>query len=366
MWLYYHIRRPLAKFDQWLKVWERNRWKRLEARYLPPLRKWYYLTFRVSSKLYPSRLDLFSWALQAGGVIRKEFGKTLLADWKEKDKTPVTEIDRAINQLYIRKTKSRFKHVMVIGEEGYSRFGDSEVSSISLVTDEWDGTIPGMLGVVVTSTVASVLVNGVVMATIIHDPILKRTWFAEKGKGAFTWKGGRLQWFRMWLAEKGLAFLWKDRGLGRRLQVSDKPLENSINSLMWWAGSVGNLDEVRPQLDAIPGAHWHNFDAVAISGPLIAEGRMVSSTFGGTNPRETMAMERLVVEAGGYATDLFGGDLVYEEDPENPFVELRPIRGHIITNTYANWRRIRAMVARANMADEKRELVRAAANRFGL
>jgi fructose-1,6-bisphosphatase/inositol monophosphatase family enzyme len=339
-----YLRDSLLSLDQRLKKWERRKREILLLKYSRPVRNWFYLTFRVSSKRYPSRLQLFNLALKSGAIIRKEFGKEGKASWKE-DQTPVTTVDEGVSRLYSDEMSRKFKHVSVIAEEDWPRMGES---TTILVLDERDGTIPGMLGVTASTVVATVAVNGIPVSTLIHDPILRRTWFAEKGKGAYYWEGGWWQWFRMWLADRGLGFLFQDRASGRRLHVSDHPLEQSINSLMWWANSVGNLDAVRPQLNSIRGAQWHNFCAVAISGGWIAEGKMVASIFGGTNPRETIAMHLLVKEAGGFATDLFGCDLVYEVSRQSgTFGQLEPINGHIICNTVENLVRILNMVAQA-------------------
>lgn len=361
LYWYLWFMKPVVEADNRLRKWERKKWEDLYLRYAPSIRRWFYLTFRIRCNRYPSRHELFSLALKAGAIVRREFGKELEADWKE-DHTPVTQVDQAISRLYLQKMGQRFKHISVVGEEDWPRMGES---TTILVLDERDGTIPGMLGVTAATIVATVAVKGEPISTLIHDPILRRSWYAEQGKGAFCWRGGWFQWFRIWVSDMGLGFLFQDRGLGRRLHVSDQPLEDSINSLMWWADSEGNLDDVRPQLNEISGAQWHNFCAVAISGGLIAEGKMVASIFGGRHPRETIAMQLLVVEAGGFATDLFGGRLVYKVSRHaDDFGQLLPIRGHIITNTRENLFRILIMVAQVNRrggvfvpSDETLELV---------
>lgn len=245
--------------------------------------------------------------------MRANFASGMKCEWKE-DHTPLTVSDTSINQLVVEEFEREFPHITVTGEEG-SRAGDENEYEVLL--DPIDGTIPFGHGVPASTFCISVLKNRVPIAAVVHDPFLHRTWSAEKGKGT------KLN--------------------GEPVHISDQVhLARSTVSIMWWKGAIGNLDKVCGDL-VTSNVKWINLCSVAITGGLISSSDLEASIFPGEKAWETAAMQLLVEEAGGVATDLFGNKLVYGHQEHK-------IPGHIMSNGHIHDELV-AMVARANRAN---------------
>lgn len=260
---------------------------------------------------YPDRNCLVDLALVAGEIMRKAFAPGMKREWKE-DCTPVTESDIAINRLVIEQLERDYPHITVIGEEKSRIVEDGEYY---VLVDPIDGTIPFCCGIPASTFCISVIRNRVPIVAVIHDPYCNRTWSAEKGWGAML--------------------------NGEPVRVSEQgTLAQSTVSIIWWKGSIGNLNKVCDEL-VERNAKWLNLCSVAIIGGLISSGDMTASIFSGLKAWETAAMQLLVEEAGGVATDLYGNKLVYGPDLCIP--------GHVMSNRHIH-DDLLAMIARANPA----------------
>ena len=237
------------------------------------------------------------------------FASGMKREWKE-DGTPLTESDTTINRLVIAQLERDYPHITVIGEEE-SRI--VEGSEYLVLVDPIDGTIPFCQGIPVSTFCISVLKNGVPIIAVIHDPYCNRMWFAEKGFGAML--------------------------NGEPIRVSERAtLAQSTLSIVWWEGSIGNLDKACHEL-VDRKVKWLNLCSVAITGGLIASGDLAASIFPGQKAWETATMQLLVEEAGGVATDLNGNKLVYGKDLK--------IHGHVMSNGHIH-DDLLSIVARAN------------------
>lgn len=235
----------------------------------------------------------------AEGIARPEMLRAfaranLRREWKS-DNTPVTIADKKINYLVIKCLAKRFPQVSVIGEEERRMV---EGSRYTVLVDPIDGTVPFMCALPTSAFCLSVFDGHFPIIGLIHDPFLNRTWFAEKGKGAF---------------------------LGRkRIRVSDRRnVGQSVIALHFWSQTEYKLDEVRGQIAKDKGK-WLHPSSVGIFGGLIACGKVDASIAPCKEGWETGAMQVLVEEAGGKATDIHGDELLYDG-------EFR-VRGHIISN----------------------------------
>ncbi len=248
----------------------------------------------MSTKHFPDSTYLRCLGIKAGRTMRKAFKPGMKREWKE-DHTPLTKSDKAINRMVIADLKRDYPHITVIGEEESRIVKDSEYV---VLVDPIDGTIPFCQGIPAATFCISVLKNRVPIVAVVHDPYCKRTWYAEKGRGT------------MLNAEP--------------VRVSERAtLAQSTVSIMWWCGSIGNLDKVCREL-VERHVKWLNLCSVAITGGLIASSDLEASIFPGEKAWETAAMQLLVEEAGGVATDLYGNKLVYGEDLKIP--------GHIMSS----------------------------------
>jgi fructose-1,6-bisphosphatase/inositol monophosphatase family enzyme len=77
------------------------------------------------------------------------------------------------------------------------------------------------------------------------------------------------------------------------------------------------LGQVQASLENHPNICHHGGDNISITGGLIASGWMHGSIFGGSSAVETAAMQLIVTEAGGIASDFSGNPLQgYELKPD--------------------------------------------------
>lgn len=243
---------------------------------------------------YPNQIQLRSLALEAGETMKQAFTTGMAPGWKE-DNTPLTESDGTINHMVLQYLHCAFPHIGMIGEEG-SR-GDPNSEYVAIV-DPIDGTIPFSSGIQASTFCIAILRNYTPISALIYDPFGEREWYAEKGRGTIM--------------------------DGKLLKVSPlRTLEHSLISICWWDNAAFNFGAVCDEIMRRK-AKWINLCSVAICGGLIASGQMHASLFPGTKAWETAAMQLIVEEAGGKATDLQGRPLAYGPDIK--------IAGHIISN----------------------------------
>ncbi len=227
-----------------------------------------------------------------------KFQLGMAREFKEDD-TPLTQADTAINQLVIDSLRRDFPHICVIGEEGC---GDIREAEYTIYCDPVDGTIPFSLGMPISAFCISVVWNGCAISGLIHDPFQKRTWHAETGRGAFI-----------------------RRSYGdTAVKVSQRSsLKSSNVCLLWWRNAPYNLHTFSQKLMDV-GGKWMNPLSIAYFGGLVASGEFDATVFPGQKPWETSAMQVIVEEAGGTATDIHGFPLRYKGEDV--------VEGHIISN----------------------------------
>lgn len=243
---------------------------------------------------FPNQIELVSLAKQAGEIMRKNFVSGMEREWKE-DQTPLTKSDLKINRLVIEWIQNKYPHITVIGEEESRIIENSEYV---VLVDPIDGTVPFCQGVPVSTFCISILKNSIPVVAVIHEPFTNRTWSAEKGMGTTL--------------------------NNTPVQVSkNRIFSQSTISIIWWKNSIGNLHKVCNEIIE-KDAKWFNLCSVAIAGGLISSGDLAASIFPGQKIWETAAMQLLVEEAGGIATDLYGNKLVYGADMN--------ISGHVMSN----------------------------------
>lgn len=98
------------------------------------------------------------------------------------DMTPVTDADRAVEEL-LRATLHRARRRdAVLGEE----FGETGTSARQWVIDPIDGTKNFVRGVPVWATLIALLEGPQVVAGVISAPALGRRWWAARGTGAYA------------------------------------------------------------------------------------------------------------------------------------------------------------------------------------
>jgi len=243
----------------------------------------------------PNRTDLISLA-RAGGEIAKSFFQIdVKAEWKG-DKTPLTQADQDINDMVI-DALSECEDLFVLGEEGT---GGTKGARYSLLVDPIDGTFPFKTGTP-NSAVVLCLFDGLVpIIGVIYDFMLDRMWSAQRGVGA-----------------------WMN---GEAITVSpNHNLEQSQVCAVWWHGCDYNMHQVVGE--AMKDFAVFNPISIAYFGGILASGGIEATIFPGRNAWETGAMEVLVTESGGQATNIHGERIAYRWDGDNIVTD-----GHIMSN----------------------------------
>ena len=242
---------------------------------------------------YPDKNYLTDLALRAGKIITDNFGNT--GSELKQDHTPVTMVDKSINQMVIDLVSKDFPSVGIIGEEESREIKGAEYI---VIFDPMDGTFPFCWNIPISSFCISVIKENVPLVGIIYDPFFRRMWSAEKNKGAFL--------------------------NGNIIKVSRRnKLTGSSISINCWKDFPHYPCLINAKLTKI-GAVCFDVKSIGYFGGLIAEGKIEASIFPGQSVWETAAMQIIVEQAGGKATDIHGDKLVYL--PE------RKIKGHIISN----------------------------------
>jgi len=198
------------------------------------------------------------------------------------DRTPVTDADRAVEDIIRDALRDARPRDQILGEErGHSSGAES---SREWVIDPIDGTSNFLRGMPIWATLIALTINGVPQVGVVSAPALDRRWWAALGHGAFM----------------------SEYGEQRELKVSTvSSLSDAVvtyNSLPGWMG-VGRGD----QAVALASAAWR---ARAIGDfwgfMLVAEGAMDVCGEFDLQPYDIAALWPIVTEAGGRFSSVDG------------------------------------------------------------
>ena len=254
-------------------------------------------------------------ALQAGEIIRKNFILGAKREWKA-DGSPVTETDLAVNRLVIDEIKKKFKTHGVLGEEESALGKDDE---FLWVCDPIDGTIPFSHGYPTFAFSLALVKDGEVILGVLHDPILDRLVWAQKGKGAFL--------------------------NGKPISVSQKSdLKNGMLDLSVTDRFAYKIAGVRTDFDH-EGAFTLTLGSVCYGSLMVASGEFIGEIYCSIYSHDIAAAKVIVDEAGGRVTDLFGKEQRYDGG----------LRGAIISNGKVHDDLVRVIGQFLNRKPQKRE-----------
>ena len=217
-------------------------------------------------------LDL---AKKAGAVMRTNFTAGMKKEWKD-DRSPVTETDIAINDMILKEIKANFPGHSILAEEASDH---DESHEYVWVCDPVDGTHNFSHGLPTATFALALLQSGQPILGVILDPFEDRTYWAEKGKGAFQ--------------------------NGKPIHVSGA---TSIKKTLIGAGKTRDIKNLFPVMDKL-----HQSGVSIISGlsihylsSLVAAGEFSASIFGGTSCHDMTPAKIIIEEAGGRVTDMYG------------------------------------------------------------
>lgn len=208
------------------------------------------------------------------------------------DMSPVTLVDKQINQMLIDEVADHFPDHGVLGEEA-STVTDKHDSV--WVCDPVDGTLPFIIGLPTAMFSLAFVYKGEPLIGVAYDPFLDRMFVAIKGQGA------KLNGHSIHVDSGGMK--------GARIAGP-----TGVNTLL-------RSQELYNDLQA-RGAHVTAFPGNVYKCTLLAEGRMHGRIFSGHTAHDIAALKVIVEEAGGRVTDLDGNEQRYD----------RPIRGAIVSN----------------------------------
>lgn len=120
-------------------------------------------------------------ARKAGAIIRDNFGKTHKVELKG-DMSPVTAIDKQINEFIAQSLQTAFPEDGLLGEEESYGTGNEKYQWIC---DPLDGTKPFILGLPFSVFMLALSENGSVLLSVVYNPYSDKMYHAVKGKGAF-------------------------------------------------------------------------------------------------------------------------------------------------------------------------------------
>ncbi len=228
---------------------------------------------------------------EAGKIMMKNFTLNMKKEWKY-DNSPVTETDTEINTIVLNTIKEYFpEHSVLAEEENHIKEGSEYV----WVCDPVDGTHTFSHGIPCFAFALALVHKGEPILGLIYDPVLDRTFFAEKGKGATL--------------------------NGEPIHVSSaKEVKKTVIGLGKWE-DVCNLFPVAKELRD-KGVRFVTGLSINYMGALVAAGELSATLYGSTSSHDTVAIKIIVEEAGGKATDLFG---------ENGRSD-RDVKGQLATN----------------------------------
>jgi len=227
-------------------------------------------------------------AEKAGEIMLKYFTLGIKNEWKS-DNTPVTEADIAVNKLVIESVLKEYSTHGILGEEE-SFMQDSEYI---WVCDPIDGTIPFLHGMPTFTFSLALTHNGDSIVAIVYDPVLKRMYTAEKGKGAFL--------------------------NGKKISVSTA--ESFARQHIGVEGTLRSgfaIEKFREALDE-KGVRMYSVLSTSYEGLQVARGEFIASIFLKNNPWDNAGIKLLIDEAGGKTTDLYGNEQRYDK-PMKGFV----------------------------------------------
>jgi histidinol-phosphatase len=232
--------------------------------------------------MYESELShAIDGALKAGELQQQGRYKQHAIDIKN-DTSPVTEIDKACEEVLLNELITAFPADAFLGEESGMQTGSS---GRCWIVDPLDGTRPYIRGIPTYSTIIALEEDSFPVVGVINLPALNLTCWAAKGKGAFL-NGTPLRVS----SKKELSC-----AMGSALGFIERPeafLKTQLLSLMkCWDYSYGFMD--------------------AFSYVCLAEGKLDVCVNLLDKPWDCAAAACIITEAGGTFSDIHGEKTVH-------------------------------------------------------
>jgi len=232
-------------------------------------------------------------------VVRLRNGE-LTVEMKPGDE-PVTAADRRANELIVAGLAASFPTDPIVSEELPSTEAMLDVPRLWLV-DPIDGTKDFIRGGDGFAVMIGLVLDGVPVLGVVHQPTLDRTFFATPDGGAHVVIGDTIE----------------------RLGVSTVALAAEARLVASASHRSADIDRVKAELGI---ANELNIGSVGVKLCLIANGSrdLYVNPSAKTKAWDTCAPEAILVGAGGRLSDLFGAPIEYRS-------ELHHRRGLVASN----------------------------------
>jgi myo-inositol-1(or 4)-monophosphatase len=228
-------------------------------------------------------------ARKAGRSLRRDFGE--VENLQVSMKGPADFVSaadrRAEDILFTELTKVRPGYGF-LGEEGGRREGDDK--SHTWIVDPLDGTTNFLHGIPQFAISIALEREGVIVAGVIYNPANEELFQSERGKGAFL-NDQRIR-------------------VAARRRLSEAVVACGVPHL-----GRGDLALFRTELAAVQAkvAGLRRFGAAALDLAWVAAGRFDAFWERDLSPWDMAAGILMVREAGGFATDIDGGDAIFDK-----------------------------------------------------
>lgn len=121
---------------------------------------------------------------EAGDKIRVSFFNRIHIDTKSSANDLVTNIDREIEQFFIKRIRTDFPDHKIIGEEGFGDDGEN-LEGVSWILDPIDGTMNFVHQKRNFAISLGIYIDGVGMLGYIYDVVRNDFYYAKKDHGAY-------------------------------------------------------------------------------------------------------------------------------------------------------------------------------------
>lgn len=224
------------------------------------------------------------WVYEAGAKIRLSFNEILNIETKTNANDLVTNIDKEIEQFFIRKIREVYPNHRIMGEEG---FGDtlSSLEGIVWMIDPIDGTMNFIHQQRNFAISLGIYENGVGKIGLIYDVVHDELYHATKGAGAYK----------------------NDKPL---VALSETTVKESIIALnATWVMENHRIDHnlMIPLVKAARGTR--SYGSAALEMVFVATGRVDAYLSMRLSPWDFAAGAVIIEELGGVVTNLRGEKL---------------------------------------------------------
>ncbi|MXQ52741.1 inositol monophosphatase family protein [Shimazuella alba] len=253
----------------------------------------------MTNNLYTDELRFAQDVARKAGAIMLRHFRTGIGHERKADGTPVTKVDRNVNQFMPMEVKRQRPGEGMLGEEDARHaWGAQQANAVPRrwVCDPIDGTWLYAAGVPNNISSMALLEHRQPVLGVLYDPYTNSMVHAVVDGGAFL------------------------NGKPIRVNTSDS-ISGSCLTLP--GGRVDTLDAGALFKEVVDqGADVVTFGSVIYDASLVALGFASAHVYPYTSPWDMAAIKVIVEEAGGRITDLNGNDQPYD----------RPINGAIVTN----------------------------------